>query len=95
MTNPTKPIDRVRYGSVQAAIWKNQDAEGRARYNATYERSYKDGDGNWQTTGSFSRDDSLVLAKVAEQAFARIHELQAKDREDAAKQATAAQGATR
>lgn len=95
MTTSTKPIDRVRFGSVQSAIWKNQDEEGRTRYNATYERSYKDANGEWQSTGSFGRDDSLVLAKVADLTFTRIHELQAKDRQDAANQAAATQGATR
>jgi hypothetical protein len=51
------------------------------RYNVTLERLHRDADEKWQSTGSFGRDDLLVLAKVADQAHTRIHELQAADRE--------------
>jgi len=91
---PNQPVDRVRFGAVQAALWRNQDSEGRVRYNFSLERIYKDSNGDWQSTGSFGRDDALVVGKVAERAFERIHELQAADRAKA-KQAEATQGAAR
>ncbi len=94
MTTNTKPIDRVSFGSVQAAIWRNQDQKGNPRYNFSIERRYADADGNWQSTGSFGRDDSLVVSRIAERIFERIHELQAEDRAKA-KQAEATQGAAR
>ena len=73
MANP-KPVAEVRIGRVKAAIWPNE-TEGRTRHNVTFSRLYKDGD-QWKSTQSFSRNDLLLLAKVADQAHSRIFELQ-------------------
>ncbi len=73
MANP-KPISEVRIGRVKAAIWPNE-TEGRTRHNVTFSRLYKDGD-QWKSTQSFSRNDLLLLAKVADLAHSRIFELQ-------------------
>ena len=73
MANP-KPISEVRIGRVKAAIWPN-GTDGRTRHNVTFSRLYKDGD-EWKRTQSFSRNDLLLLAKVADQAHSRIFELQ-------------------
>ena len=73
MANP-KPISEVRIGRVKAAIWPN-GTDGRTRHNVTFSRLYKDGD-EWKNTQSFSRNDLLLLAKVADQAHSRIFELQ-------------------
>ena len=72
MAHP-KPISEVRFGRVKAAIWPNE-TEGRTRHNVTFSRLYKDGD-EWKSTQSFSRNDLLVLAKVADLAHSRIFEL--------------------
>lgn len=77
--NVNKPIEEVRLGCVKAAIWKNvvdQGNSSRPIYNVTLQRLYRDGEGKWQSAESFGRDDLLVLSKVAERAFERIHELQ-------------------
>lgn len=81
MPTTNQPIDHVRIGAVQAAIWQNTDRNQVPRYNVTLERLYRDADEKWQSTDSFGRDDLLVLAKVVDQAHTRIHELQAADRE--------------
>ena len=73
MANP-KPVAEVRIGRVKAAIWPNE-AEGRTRHNVTFSRLYRDGD-EWKSAQSFSRNDLLVLAKVADQAHSRIFEFQ-------------------
>ena len=73
MANP-KPVSEVRIGRVKAAIWPN-GTDGRTRLNVTFSRLYKDGD-EWKSTQSFSRNDLLLLAKVADQAHSRIFELQ-------------------
>ena len=75
-----KPIDEVRLGRVKAAIWQNAvdtpDGRGFVRYGVTFEKLYLNRDGQWRGTGSFGKDDLLLLAKVAEQAFDRIQEMQ-------------------
>ena len=87
-TKPT-PIDHVRLGSISAAIWSNPTENG-PRYGVTIERLYRDPQsGDWRSSQTFGRDDLLVLAKVADRAHTRIHELQAEDRA----QSRAAEGA--
>ncbi len=70
MKNKAKPIHEVRLGRVKAAVWKN-DTEVGVRFNVTFTRLYKDGDG-WKSTDSFGRDDLLLLGKVADQAHSWI-----------------------
>ncbi len=77
-----QPIDRIRLGTVQAAIWKNTDDEGRPWYAVTLERLYRDGENKWKSTSSFGRDELLSVAKVADLANTRIHELVTADREE-------------
>ena len=66
---------------ISAAIWRNENAKGEAFYNVTFERSYKDDAGNWQSTASFSLNDLLLLAKVADRAHSEIYKLRASDRQ--------------
>jgi len=76
--NTTKPVEEVRIGAVKAAIWKNVVDMGnssRPMYSVTFQRLYRDSENAWKSTESFGRDDLLVLAKVAERAFMRVHEL--------------------
>ena len=75
----TKPVEEVRIGAVKAAVWRNVVDMGnnsRPMYSVTFQRLYRDGENAWKSTESFGRDDLLVLAKVAEKAFERVHELQ-------------------
>ena len=78
----TKPIHEVRLGSIKAAVWKNETETG-ARYNANFNRLYKDGD-SWKSTDSFGRDDLLLLGKVADSAHSWIC-AQAQEESQAAK----------
>lgn len=75
-----KPIHTLRIGSIQAAIWSNAGQHG-AFYNVTIDRRYLDQDEKWQSSGSFGRDDLLVVAKIADAAHSFICERQAADRQ--------------
>lgn len=78
-----KSFEEIRLGAVKAAIWKNvvdQGNSSRPVYNVTFQRLYRDGEGKWQSSESFGRDDLLVLAKVADQAHSRICGLQQAER---------------
>ena len=63
-----QPVHEVRLGGIKAAIWQNQTEAG-VRYNVTFERLYNQ-EGEWRSTGSFGRDDLLLLGKVADLAHA-------------------------
>jgi len=83
------PCDKVGFGNVQIAIWKNTSAKGNTFYSLSIQNGYFDANGNWKSSTSYSRDDMLVLAQASQQAFQRVHELQAEERK--ANQQTEAQ----
>lgn len=65
------PAHRIQLGSIQAAIWANEDSSGTVRYNATFTRRYLDRSGNrpvWKETNSFAAADCVVLSVLARQA---------------------------
>jgi hypothetical protein len=70
---PNRPVHEVRIGSIKAAVWANEGAQG-VFYNVTLSRVYKDRQGGWQTASTFGRDDLLVVAKVADLAHTWICE---------------------
>jgi len=77
----TKPFTHLRFGAIQAAVWRHTNAEGYARYGVTFQRRYRDAEtGEWKSNDSFNRDELLTLAKMADLANTRIHEMQAEDR---------------
>lgn len=80
MTETNKPLRTLRLGLMQAAIWRNQRENG-TYFSVTFERLYKDGDSKWQGTGSFGRDDLLLLAKLADQTHTVVMELLTAERE--------------
>jgi hypothetical protein len=53
---------------VRAKVWRNSGKNG-AWFNVTIARTYRDDDGDLQDSDSFSRDDLLTVAYVAQQAF--------------------------
>jgi hypothetical protein len=66
-----KPAGKVRVGLVTATIWDNETEKG-VFYNVTFERRYRDEQGNWHSTHSFGTDDLLLLAKAADLAHTEI-----------------------
>ena len=80
MSDTKNPQRKSPFIPVSAAIWRNQNPKG-VFYSVTFERSYKDDAGKWQTSATFNADDLLLLAKVADQAHSEIFELRAGDRQ--------------
>ena len=66
-----KPAAKIRLGRVQASIWENATENG-VRYAATFERRYKDAEGNWQSSQSYNDQELLLLAKAADKAHDEI-----------------------
>jgi len=60
----------MRIGANKATIWCNQTAHG-PMFNVTFARVYRDGE-TWKESLSFSRDDLLVVSKLADQAHTWI-----------------------
>ena len=70
------PVAKLRIGLINANIWQRVTDED-AFYSVSFERRYRDNDGNWQSTHSYNADDLLILAKLADKAHTEIMNLRA------------------
>ena len=66
-------VPHLSVSLITASIWENTTAKGTFA-NVTFERRYKDGQDNWQSSHSYNADDLLALAKAADLAHTRILE---------------------
>lgn len=65
-----KPAHKIRAGSIEVAIWRNEGEKG-PFHSVTMSRSYKKGE-EWRQADSFHGDDLLLLAKLLDQAHSWI-----------------------
>ena len=65
-----KPIENIKLGLIEAAIWQNEGSNG-TFYNVTVSRSYKDGD-TWKKSDSYGRDDLPLVCKALDMAHTWI-----------------------
>lgn len=69
MTKQTnEPAHEIRLGKLRCQVWANEHPENGTWYSMTVVRCYDDG-GREKTAHSFGRDDALVLAEIARQAY--------------------------
>ncbi len=59
-------------GGINVAVWKHKNDKGYDNYSVKLERSYKDGNGEYQATQYLRDDDLLRAQKLLEQADAWI-----------------------
>lgn len=65
-----RPLKTYRQGDVSASVWARDHVvrgEPRRFYSVTFERSYRDGDGKYRYTRSFSPDDLGALVSTCQQ----------------------------
>jgi len=85
-TQPAKdrPVKVVRIRDIRANIWANRIEGGAIIYNVTFDRLWKEDDevdgqgevtrkGEWKQSGSFGKDDLLLLGKIADLAHTWIY----------------------
>lgn len=70
------PVAKIRVGLVTASIWERAAANS-VYHGVTFERSYRDANGQWHTTQSYDGVDLLALAKASDLAHTRILEIRA------------------
>ena len=78
-TNQNQPVNKINDGRITAAIWKNFGEKG-AFYSVTITRSFKDEQGNYKDTDSFSGTDLLIVGRLAVRAYDAIVEMREADR---------------
>lgn len=82
MTEPkTKPI-QIADGRVKVNIWTNQGKNGRPIYSVQPKSSYRDNDGTWHDTTSFTGAEILQLQQLLGVAYERIRSLKQDDSEE-------------
>jgi hypothetical protein len=77
-----KPIARFRAGQVSAAIWENEitvNGKKAVMLKASVERRYKDKDGQWKSSTSFSRNEIPLAVYCLQKSFEHIIEGQQED----------------
>ena len=74
MTTTNKPIDTLRDGPLKATIWDNSNEKG-PFFSVEFTRTYKDSEGNFHDSRSFSGTQLLRLAHLATKAYDRTAEL--------------------
>ena len=82
MTGQQLPVAKFRAGQISSAVWRNQiQIKGKVVMvlKATVQRRYKDKEGNWQSSGSFSRNEIPLAIHCLQQAFEKIIETQHED----------------
>ena len=70
-----KPIAKFRAGQVSCALFENSiNVNGSAKtiLKASIQRRYKDGDGTWKSSTSFSRNEIPLAIYCLEKAFDAI-----------------------
>ncbi len=74
------PMAKFKAGQVSAAMWENgitaKNGSKVTVLKATVQRRYKDKDGNWQSSGSFSRNEIPLAIYCMQKAFEKIIETQ-------------------
>ena len=67
------PVAKLRLGLINASIWERVTENG-TFHSVTFERRYRDAEGNWKSSHSYNADDLLALAKAADLAHTKIVE---------------------
>ena len=70
----TKPVNRLNMGLIKATIWERKTDEY-SFYSVSFEKRYRDSEGNWHSTHSYDSNDLLLLAKLANNAHTEIANL--------------------
>ncbi len=74
-----KPVAKFKAGQVSSALWENEiSVNGRkvTMLKASVQRRYKDRDGTWKSSSSFSRNEIPMAIYCLQKAFDKIIETQ-------------------
>jgi hypothetical protein len=71
----SEPIQKFRAGQLSCALWENEinvNGQTRTVLKASIARRYKDANGDWKSSTSFSRNEIPLAIYCLEQAFEAI-----------------------
>ena len=76
------PVHKIRAGRIIASIWANEKEDVGKWFSVTFSRGYHDKYGEVHYAKTYGRDDLLVLAELANQAWSWIVEQDADELEE-------------
>lgn len=56
-----KPTKKYYFGTIVATVWTNTTKEGKEFLSVSFDRRYKDTNGDWQSSNNFSLEESAKL----------------------------------
>lgn len=59
-----KPCKSYKLGAIECAVWANQTADGKPYFSFSFQKSYKDVNGEWQQTSFFNKSDLALIAAL-------------------------------
>lgn len=75
-----KPVAKFRASQISSALWENEitakNGHKATMLKASVQRRYKDRDGQWKSSGSFSRNEIPLAIHCLQKAFEKIIEVQ-------------------
>lgn len=72
MAGKQTPISKFKAGLVQAAVWENDvpmNGKTATMLKATVQRRFKNKEGNWQSSGSFGRNEIPLAIYCLQKCF--------------------------
>lgn len=87
MKTNSLPVDRIRRGSLAAAIWANEADSGRTFYSASFQKTFRGTDDQWHNLQSYNLGDLPGLAVLIDETYRRVCELVSGDATTAGKSA--------
>jgi hypothetical protein len=81
-----KPVAKFRAGQVSSALWENEITAKNGQkvtvLKASIQRRYKDSNGSWKSSGSFSRNEIPLAIYCLQKSFEKIIEMQIDESSD-------------
>ena len=72
-----QPVAKIVAGQITAALWENRiqvNGASKTVLKASVQKRYKDRDGTWKSTASFSRQDIPLAVYCLKKAFEKMIE---------------------
>ena len=66
------PEKKFRAGAISATVWKNQSKEGNEFSSVSFEKGYKDANGEWKSTSHLNVNDLPKALVVLGKAFEHL-----------------------
>ena len=63
-----RPVYKYQLGMLECAVWAKQTNEGKPYFQFSFQKTYKDKDGNFQHTSFFNKSDLAGLSMLCERA---------------------------